>query len=85
MKEDIYDIDYPCKRLKVILNQIVPDIVVRWKAQKKETEEINKNLGNRRNRAYQLLEKCRSEDYTPETIEEKFKWAYRELKIDYPF
>ena len=85
MKEDIYDIDYPCKRLRVILDQIVPDIVTRWKVKEKEVEEINKNLGNRRKRAYQLLEKCRSTQYTPEIIEEKFKWAYKELKIKYPF
>ncbi|NOR47337.1 MAG: hypothetical protein GQ533_04745 [Methanosarcinaceae archaeon] len=85
MKDDIYDIDYPCKRLKVILNQIVPGIVVRWKEIKVDKDEINKNFGNRRRRAYELLEKCRSDDYTPEVIEEKFKWAYKELKLEYPF
>jgi len=85
MKQDIYDIDFPCKRLKVILEQIVPDIVVRWKTQKKDKDEIDKNLGNRRNRAYELLDKCRSDKYTPEMIEEKFKLAYKELKLDYPF
>jgi len=85
MKQDIYDIDFPCKRLRVILEQIVPDIVVRWKTVKKEKDEIDKNLGNRRNRAYELLDKCRSDKYTPEMIEEKFKLAYKELKLDYPF
>lgn len=85
MRDDIYDVDYPCKRLGVILNQIVPDIVLRWKTQKKDEDEINKNLGNRRRRAYELLEKCRSNNYTPQIIEDKFKWAYMELKIDYPF
>jgi hypothetical protein len=85
MKYDIYDVDYPCKRLRVILDQIVPDIVLRWKTQKKEKEEIDKNLGNRRKRAYELLKKCRSKNFTPEIIEEKFKWAYKELKMDYPF
>lgn len=85
MKNDIYDIDYPCKRLKVILNQIVPDIVLRWKEIKMEKDEINKNFGNRRRRAYELLEKCRSDNYSPEIIEEKFKWAYKELKLEYPF
>ena len=34
MKKDIYDVDFPCKRLKVIIEQIVPDIVLRWKSQK---------------------------------------------------
>jgi hypothetical protein len=85
MKDDIYDIDYPCKRLRVILDQIVPDIVVRWKEIKMDKDEINKNFGNRRRRAYELLEKCRSDDYTPEVIEEKFKLAYKELKMEYPF
>jgi hypothetical protein len=85
MKYDIYDVDFPCKRLRVILDQIVPDIVLRWKTQKKEKEEIDKNLGNRRKRAYELLEKCRSKNFTPEIIEEKFKWAYKELKMEYPF
>lgn len=85
MKKDIYDVDYPCKRLKVIMEQIVPDIVSRWKTQKKNEDEINKNLGNRRRRAYELLVKCRSDRFTPEIIEEKFKWAYKELKLDYPF
>ena len=85
MKEDIYDVDYPCKRLKVILEQIVTSIVLRWKSQKIDKEEIDKNLGNRRRRAYELLEKCPSNDFTPEIIEEKFKWAYKELKLDYPF
>ncbi len=85
MKQDIYDVDFPCKRLKVILKQIVPDIVLRWESQKIDTEEIDKNLGNRRRRAYELLEKCPSNDFTPEIIEEKFKWAYKELKLDYPF
>jgi|GEM_PF-2153539 len=85
MKDDIYDIDYPCKRLKVILNQIVPDIVLRWKEIKMDKDEINKNFGNRRRRAYELLKKCQSDDYTPEVIEEKFRGAYKELKIEYPF
>ncbi|MBW6518066.1 MAG: hypothetical protein K0A89_06155 [ANME-2 cluster archaeon] len=85
MIQDIYDVDFPCKRIKVIIEQIVPDIVMRWKSQKMDEEEINKNLGNRRRRAYKLLEKCRSNNYTPEVIEEKFKWAYKELKLDYPF
>ena len=85
MKEDIYDVDFPCKRLKVILEQIVTSIVLRWKSQKIDKEEIDKNLGNRRRRAYELLEKCPSNDFTPEVIEEKFKWAYKELKLDYPF
>lgn len=85
MKEDIYDVDFPCKRLRVILYQIVPDIVARWKTQKFDLDEINKNLGNRRTRAYTLLEKCRSKNFTPEVIEKKFKWAYEELKLDYPF
>ena len=85
MKYDIYDIDYPCKRLRVILDQIVPDIVLRWKEIKMDKDEINKNFGNRRRRAYELLEKCRSDDYTPEVIEEKFRAAYKELKMEYPF
>ncbi|MDF1557632.1 MAG: hypothetical protein P1P80_05570 [ANME-2 cluster archaeon] len=85
MKEDIYDVDFPCKRLKVIIEQIVPDIVMRWKSQKMNEEEINKNLGNRRRRAYELLEKCRSKEFTPEVIEEKFEWAYKQLKLEYPF
>ena len=85
MKEDIYDVDFPCKRLKVIIEQIVTDIVLRWKSQKIDKEEIDKNLGNRRRRAYELLEKCRSNNITAEVIEEKFKWAYKELKLDYPF
>jgi hypothetical protein len=84
MKEDIYDVDFPCKRLRVILDQIVPDIVMRWKSQKMDKDEIIKNLGNRRARAYKLLEKCKSEKYNPEVIEEKFKWAYKELKMEYP-
>ncbi|HUW68385.1 MAG TPA: hypothetical protein VMW20_10165 [Candidatus Nanoarchaeia archaeon] len=84
MKEDIYDVDFPCKRLRVILDQIVPDIVARWKSQKLDKDEITKNLGNRRTRAYKLLEKCQSEKYTPEVIEEIFKWAYKELKMEYP-
>jgi hypothetical protein len=85
MKQDIYDIDFPCKRVRVILEQIVPDIVARWNVQKIDKDEINKNLGNRRKRAYELLEKCRSDNYTAEMIEDKFKWAYKELKIEYPF
>jgi len=85
MKQDIYDIDFPCKRLRVILEQIVPDIVARWNVQKIDKDEINKNLGNRRKRAYELLEKCRSDNYTAEMIEDKFKWAYKELKIEFPF
>ena len=85
MIKDIYAVDFPCKRLKVIIEQIVPDIVLRWKSQKIDEEEINKNLGNRRRRAYELLEKCRSKNITAEEIEEKFKWAYKELKLDYPF
>lgn len=85
MKEDIYDVDFPCKRLRVILYQIVPDIVSRWKSQQKDVDEINKNLGNRHKRAYELLAKCRSKHFTPEMIEEKFQWAYSELKIKYPF
>ena len=85
MKDDIYDINYPCKRLRVILDQIVPDIVLRWKEIKMDKDEINKNFGNRRRRAYKLLEKCPSDDYTPEVIEERFKWAYKELKLEYPF
>lgn len=84
MKEDIYDVDFPCKRLRVILDQIVPDIVMRWKSQKMDKDEIIKNLGNRRARAYKLLEKCKSEKYNPEVIEKKFKWAYKELKMEYP-
>ncbi len=85
MKEDIYDVDFPCKRLKVIIEQIVPGIVMRWKSQKMDKEEIDKNLGNRRRRAYELLEKCPSNNFNPEVIEEKFEWAYKELKLDYPF
>jgi hypothetical protein len=85
MKQDIYDIDFPCKRVRVILEQIVPDIVARWNVQKIDKDEINKNLGNRRKRAYELLEKCRSDNYTAEMIEDKFKWAYKELKVKYPF
>ena len=85
MKDDIYYIDYCVKSLKVILNQIVPDIVLRWKEIKMDKDEINKNFGNRRRRAYELLEKCPSNDYTPEVIEEKFRSAYKELKLEYPF
>ncbi|MCD4845076.1 MAG: hypothetical protein K8R25_11385 [Methanosarcinales archaeon] len=85
MKQDIYDIDFPCKRLRVILEQIVPDIVGRWNKEKIDKDEVNKNLGNRRKRAHELLEKCRSDKYTAQMIEEKFKWAYKELKMKYPF
>jgi hypothetical protein len=35
---------------------------------KMDKDEINKNFGNRRRRAYKLLEKCRSDEYTPEVI-----------------
>lgn len=85
MKQDIYDIDFPCKRLRVILEQIVPDIVGRWNEEKIDKDEVNKNLGNRHKRAYELLEKCRSDNYTAQMIEDKFKWAYKELKMKYPF
>ncbi|MBE9591837.1 MAG: hypothetical protein IMF19_00005 [Proteobacteria bacterium] len=52
---------------------------------KMDKDEINKNFGNRRRRAYELLEKCRSDEYTPEVIEEKFREAYKQLKLEYPF
>lgn len=74
-----------CQRIKVILNQIVPDTVARYKSRQSEKNEMYENLDKKRTRAYTLLEKCPSPHYSSGKIEKTFKQAYNELKLNYPY